>query len=197
MNFENLDAFVLPRQVDKKYLVEASLANHFGGEQVDPVGGGGHEQPVGLLLHPGEKERENPTLFPAGIGGRDPRLDLVEPKNRGRHILHHAARFHECAFGLAMSAGEDLDHVDAIERDIERGRDGFHREALAAARDPHEEDSLGHDLVGQGVAHLKQLAALQQPFLELLETADLPDGGALRDILDHAAAAHQEAFFFQ
>jgi len=29
------------------------------------------------------KNAKNPTLFPAGIGGRDPRLDLVEPKNRG------------------------------------------------------------------------------------------------------------------
>src|ERR1019366_10659701 len=51
VNFEDLDPFVLARQVHEEHLVETSLTNHLGGEQVDPVGGGGDEQTVSLLLH--------------------------------------------------------------------------------------------------------------------------------------------------
>ena len=96
-----------------------------------------------------------------------------------------------------MPPGEDLDHVDAIERQLERGGNGFDRQTLAAAWDPHEEDALGHDFLGQAVAHPKELTALQQPFLQLLQAADVPDARTLGNILDHAAAAHQEALFFQ
>ena len=86
----------------------------------------------------------------------------------------------ERAFGLAVPAGEDLDHVDAVQRKLEMRGDGLHAEALAAARNAHHEQALGHDLGAQAVAHLKQLAALQQPFLQALQAADLAQLGRAR-----------------
>ena len=106
---------------------------------------------------------------------RDAHLDLVEPEDGGRHVLHHAAGFDEDAFGLAVPAGEDLGHVDAVERQLETRRDGFDAEALAAARDAHHEQALGDDFRAQVVAHLEELAALQQPLLQPLEAADLAE----------------------
>ena len=47
------------------------------------------------------------------------------------------------------------------------------------------------------VAHLKKLAALQQPFLEPVEAADLAQGGAVGNILEHAAAVDQQALLFE
>src|SRR5579864_872770 len=114
VNLEDLDLFRLERQVDKKHLVETAFAEDLGGKKVDAVGRRGDEKSAGLFLHPGKEERENPALLSAGFGGRDSHFDLVEPQNRGRHVFHHFASFDECSFGLAMPAGEDLDHVHPV-----------------------------------------------------------------------------------
>ena len=92
---------------------------------------------------------------PPEFGGGDAHLDFVEPQDRGRHILHHFARGDEGAFGLAVAAGEDLDHVDAVERKLELIGDGLHRKALAAAGDAHHQQAFGHDLRADGIAHLE------------------------------------------
>ena len=99
--------------------------------------------------------------------------------------------------GLPMAAGEDLDHVDAIERKLELRGDGFDAQALAAARDAHDEHALGHDLGAEAVAHLKQFAALQQPCLQALQAADFADAGAVGDVLDDAAAIDQQPFLLE
>jgi hypothetical protein len=75
--------------------------------------------------------------------------------------------------------------------------DGFHAEALAAAGDAHHEQSLGHDLRAQRVAHLEKLAAFQQPLLEIVQAAHLADGRASGDVFDDAAAADQSALFLK
>ena len=41
---EDLDLLVVERQIDEEHLVEAALANHLGGQQVDAVGGCGDEE---------------------------------------------------------------------------------------------------------------------------------------------------------
>ncbi len=60
------------RQIDEKDFVEAAFADHFGGQQIDAVGGGGHEQAARLFLHPGEEEAEDAALLAAGFGGAEP-----------------------------------------------------------------------------------------------------------------------------
>src|SRR5579864_4076024 len=143
MDLENVDLFVIERQVDEEHLVEASLANHFGGEKVDPVGRRGDEEPASLLLHPGEEERENPALLPAGLRRSDPHLDLVEPKDRGRHLFHRSACFHESAFGLTVPSGKDLDHVYTVEWKLEIRGDGLDGQAFPSPGNAHDEDALG------------------------------------------------------
>ena len=92
---------------------------------------------------------------PLVFGRRDPHFDLVEPQHRGRHVLHHLACFDKRALRLTVTARENLDHVDAVQRKLERGRNRFNRETLAAARNPHQENALGHDFAAQTVAHLQ------------------------------------------
>ena len=197
MDLENLEAFVVERQVHEKHFVEAAFADHFGGQQVDAVGGGGDEQAAGFLLHPGEEEGEDAALLAAGFGGGDAHLDLVEPEDGGGHVFQHFAGGHERAFGFAMAAGKDLDHVDAVEGQIEVRGNGFDRETLAAAGDPHHEQPLGGDVGAEGVAHLKKLAALGQPLLQGFEPADIAHAATLGDEFDGAAAVDQEAFLFE
>ena len=96
-----------------------------------------------------------------------------------------------------MPAGEDLDHVDAIERKLEVRGDGFDAQALAAARDAHDQHALGHDVGAQALAQLKQFAPLQQPLLEALEAADFADAGAVGDVLDDAAPVDQQPLFLE
>src|SRR5579864_1594668 len=197
MDLEDVDLFVVERQVHEKYLVETSLANHFSGEKVDPVGRRGDEESAGLLLHPGEEESENPALLPAGLRRGDPHLDLVEPKHRGRHLFHRSARFYESAFGLTVPPGENLDHVYSVERKLEIRGDGLDGQALPAAGNPHDENTLGHDFLGQVVAQMEEFSALQQPFLETFEASDFPEPLTVRNILDDAAAIHQEPLFLE
>ena len=59
MHVEDLEPLVVERQVDEEHLVEAALADHLGGQQVDAVGGGADEEAARLLLHPGEEEAED------------------------------------------------------------------------------------------------------------------------------------------
>src|SRR5581483_8834558 len=107
MHPEDLDALVVERQVDEEHLVEASLADHLRGQEVDAVGGGADEEPPGLPLHPGEEEAEDaPEL--AFLGLRvDRRLDLVEPDDRRRHRFQHVAGLRERALGRPVLPGED------------------------------------------------------------------------------------------
>ena len=116
MDFENFEPLVIDRKIDKKDLIEAPFADHFGGKQIDAVRSRRHKEAARLLLHPGKKKRKDTTLLSAGFGRCDAHLDLIEPKNRRGHIFHHSASFHECAFGLAVPARENFDHVHAVER---------------------------------------------------------------------------------
>src|ERR1017187_8792963 len=170
VDLENLDAFLIHRQIHEEDLVETALANHLGGQQVDAVGGRRYEQAARFFLHPGEEERKDAALLAARFGRRDPHFDFVEPQHRRRHVFHHPASLDKRAFGFTVPAGKDLHHVHAIERKLETSGDGLHREALAAARDSHHEKPLGHDLVAQRVAHLKQFAPFQQPCLQAFES---------------------------
>src|ERR1019366_5019516 len=61
----------------------------------------------------------------------------------------------------------------------------------------HDEDALGNDLRAQALAHLEKLAALQQPFLQAFQSADVFEIFALGDKLDHAASVYQQTFFFE
>ena len=88
---EDLEPLVVERQIDEEHLVEASLADHLRGQEVDAVGGGADEQAARLLLHPGEEEAEDAAEL-ALLGLRaDARLDLVEPDHRGRDRLEQMA----------------------------------------------------------------------------------------------------------
>src|SRR5580698_10078214 len=135
MNAENLDHFVVVRKIDKKHFVEAALADHFGGQQVNAIRRSGYKKSAGFLLHPGEEEGEDAALLAAGFGGGDAHLDFVKPEHGGRHVLHHLAGGDEDAFGLAVASGKDLDHVDAIQRKLEVRSDGLDAQALAATGD--------------------------------------------------------------
>src|SRR5450755_417747 len=197
VDLEDFDALVVERQVHEEDFIEAALADHFGGQQVDAIGGSCHEQAAGFFLHPGEEEGEDTALLAARFGGGNAHLNFVEPQDGGRHVFEHLAGGHEGSFGLAVAAGEDLDHVDAVERQLEIRSNGFHRKALAAAGNTHHQQSLGRDICAEGVAHLKEFAAFDQPLLQAFETADLAHVASLGDEFDGAAAVHQQALLFE
>src|SRR5581483_6337010 len=79
----------------------------------------------------------------------------------------------------------------------EAGGDRLYAKALAAARDAHHEEALGHDLAGQLVAHLEEALAFDQPFLEAFESADFAEVRAVGDVIDDAAAADEGALLFE
>ncbi len=137
-----------------------------------------------------------PCSLPASVVA-EALLDLVEPEHRRRHVFQHAAGLHENALRLAVAAGEDLDHVDAVEGELESGGDGLDAQALAAAGHAHQQKGLGHDFAGKRVAHLEQLAALQQPFLETFQAAHFFQARAQVNVFDDAAAVHQQALLFE
>src|SRR5581483_12512254 len=99
---------------------------------------------------------------------------------------------HERPLGLAMPARENLDHVDPIQRKLETRSDSLHRKAFAAARNAHEENPFGHDLFIQAVAQLEKLAAIQQPLLQSLQTADFGETRAVGHVLDETRAIHKQ-----
>src|SRR5215472_9021001 len=156
MDLENVELFVVERQVNKEHLVEAPLANHLGWKQVDTVRGGGYEESTGLLLHPGEEESENPALLAAGIGGRDPHLDLVEPEDRWSHLFHHSARLHESAFGLAVPSGKYFDHIHTIEGQLEARGDSLDGKAFPTAGDAHQQNAFGRDFFRNAIAQVEE-----------------------------------------
>jgi hypothetical protein len=65
VDLEDLDLLFLAGQIDEKYFVEPPFADHFCGQKVDAVGGGGDEKPARFLLHPGKEEREDTALLAA------------------------------------------------------------------------------------------------------------------------------------
>src|SRR5262245_1490676 len=194
---EDVEALLVERQVDEEHLVEAALADHLGGQQVDAVRGGADEEAARLLLHPGEEEAEHAPQLAFLRLRADAGLDLVEPGDGGRDRLEEMAGARERRFRLAVEAREHLDHVDAVERQLERGRDGLDRQALAAAGDAHDEAALRDDLGAQLVAHLEQLAAVEQPLLHDLETADVVDTRDGRQELDDARPVDQRALLLE
>src|SRR5262249_22312365 len=141
---------------DEEDLVEASLADHLRREEIDPVRRRADEEATGLLLHPGEEEAEDASELALLRLRADAGLDLVEPHHGRRDRLEHVTRLREGGFRLAVRPGEDLDHVDAIERQLEAGGRRLDREALAAARDAHDEHALRDDLGAQLIAHLEE-----------------------------------------
>jgi hypothetical protein len=144
VNFEDCDPFALGRQVHEEHFVETSLANHFRGEQVDSVGGGGDEQARAFsCIQVRKNAKIRPCSPPESVVEVIPISISSNQSTAGAMSSNNPARLDECAFGLAMPPGEDLDHVDAIERELESGSNGFDGEALAAAWDAHEEDPLG------------------------------------------------------
>src|SRR6266478_5938433 len=197
MDAEYVEPLVVEGQIDEEHLVEAPLADHLCGQEVYAVGGGAHEQPARLLLHPRQEEAEDAAQL-AFLGLRvDPGLDLVEPDHCRRHRLEHVAGVREGAFGRPVTSGEDRDHVDAIERQLEAGRDRLDGQTLAAARDAHDQHPFGHDLGADAVSHLEQLAPLHQPLLHERQSADVLDAGLDGEVLDHAGAVHQHALLFE
>jgi hypothetical protein len=120
-----------------------------------------------------------------------------EPQHGGRHLFEHAAGGDEDAFGLAVPAGENLDHVHAIKREVPGGGDGLDRKALAAAGNAHHQEALGHDLLGHAVAQMEELPALHQPLLEVVETPDFAEVRIRGNVLDHAAAVDQQTLFLE
>src|SRR5437667_1757008 len=197
MDAKYVEPLVVEGQIDEEHLVEAPLADHLRGQEVYAVGGGAHEQPARLLLHPRQEEAEDAAQL-AFLGLRvDPGLDLVEPDHRRRHRLEHVAGVREGAFGRPVTSGEDRDHVDAIERQLEAGRDRLDGQTLAAARDAHDQHPFGHDLGADAVSHLEQLAPLHQPLLHERQSADVLDAGLGGEVLDHAGAVHQHALPFE
>jgi hypothetical protein len=121
----------------------------------------------------GEEEREDAAELAFLRLRVDAGLDLVEPDDGGRHRLEHVARARERGLGLAEHAGEDADHVDAVERQLEARRDRLDREALPAARDAHDEHALRDDLRADLVAHEEELPAVDEPLLHDPEAADV------------------------
>src|SRR5262249_30156519 len=115
-------------------------------------------------------------------------LDLVEPHHGGRDRLEQVAGTREGALRLPVAAREDLDHVDAIERQLQARRDRLDAEALAAPRDAHHQDTLPPDPRADLAPPLAQLTALVQPLLHDLEAADLVDAGHAGDVLDETDA---------
>ena len=48
MDLEDFELLLLDRQVDEEHFVEAAFADHFRGQAIDAVGGGGDEKPARL-----------------------------------------------------------------------------------------------------------------------------------------------------
>ncbi len=194
VNAEDLQPLVLVRQIDEEDLVEAALADHLRGQQVDAVRGGGDEYTVGLLLHPGEEVAEDAVEHAAGIlvGTGDAVLDLVEPDYRGGHFLHGPAGLGEEPLGVTQARGEDLGHVHAVEGQAKHPGHRPGGEALAAARDAHQHHALGHDLGGDALSRVEQFAALLEPGLEHREPADLVHAADVGHEFHQPGAADQQ-----
>src|SRR5260370_21876890 len=59
VDLEDLQAFLIQREVHEEDFVEASLADHLGGKQVNAGGPGSDEKPPGLLPQPDQEERQH------------------------------------------------------------------------------------------------------------------------------------------
>src|SRR5262249_53662660 len=100
------------------------------------------------------------------------------------------------AKGLSACPGRPKEVPDMSKRssgtsEHEARRDRLDAEALAASGDAHHQDTLRHDLRADRVAHLEQLATLEQPLLHDLEAADLLDAGRAGEVLDETDAVDQ------
>ncbi len=178
-------------KIDKEYLVESPFADHFSGQKIDAVRGSGDEKAARhFLLHPGEKKRKYSALLPAGIvGGRDPHFDLVEPLKEPRApCLPSSCRPRRTPLPVYHAVRRRSRSCPPDTAGAENSwRDGLHRQALAATRDAHNQDTLGHDFRAQAIAQLEQLAALQQPFLQAFQPSDVSEILGLGNELDDAA----------
>ena len=135
VNLEDFQPFFEFRQVEEEYLVEPAFADDFRRQQVDAVGRRDHEQPGGLFLHPGQEEAED-AIEHAGfilVLARNAVFHFVEPGHRRGDVFQGVACGGEMPLRIADARREDLDQVDAIQRQLKNARHRPSREALAAA----------------------------------------------------------------
>ena len=178
VDLQDLAADGLGGQVDEEDLVEAAFAQQFRREHVDTVRGRDDEDLLLLLLHPGQQGAHDAgggaaVAAIAAAHAGETFLDLIDPEHarleRGRDLQGGA----DVAFGLADDAAEHLAEVEAQQRVAPFLGDGFGDEALAATLDAEEHDALGGfdalllRLIGEGAL------ALLEPYLEVLEAADV------------------------
>jgi len=64
VDLEDLLALLVGRQVHEEDLIEPPAADHLRRQEVDAVGGGGHEDELPALLHPGQELGEDAGRHP-------------------------------------------------------------------------------------------------------------------------------------
>ena len=171
---EDLDPLLVERQVDEEHLVEAALADHLGGQQIDAVRGGGHEQAARLLLHPGEEEGEDAALLAAFDSVEVMPISISSNQSTAgamSSIIRHAST--KAPSGLPW-------RPEKISIMSMRYSGSWKHDAIALTERllpqpgmPIMSTPLGTISALSVVAHLEELAALQQPLLQACEPADL------------------------
>src|SRR5262249_1463423 len=125
--FQNRDALARRRQIDKPYFVEAALAQQFGRQAFNLVGGGDDERLVLAFLDPGQERAERIRRHAAigGAGGRALQrlLDLVEPDDAAADGFYDSERPAEIALGLTDELRLERAKVDAQQRNAPCGGD--------------------------------------------------------------------------
>ena len=136
-------------------------------------------------------------LLAARLGGGDAALDFVEPEHRRRHVLHHAARLDEGAFGLAVTSREDLHHVHAVERQSEMEAIAFTQRLFPQPGMPISRTPLGTISAESSSRISNSLRRSSSHFLRFSRPPTSPIWVPVGDELDGAAAVDQQPLFFK
>ena len=151
VDFENRQAALVIRPVDRDVAIETTGPQQGRVEHVGTIGGGQHDHRFGLAeaVHLAQDlvERLFPLVMSASQAGPPHAadgVDLVDEQNRGRGFLG-------CFEHVAHAAGTDADEhlnelgtADRKERHAGFARHGPGQEGLAGARGTHQQNALGH-----------------------------------------------------
>ena len=180
-------------QVDEEDFVEAALAQQFGRQVLDLVGGGHQEHRRLALGHPGQQVAQHPPRHPAvalARIGAHALFDLVDPQHARRQLVGRGQRGAQVLFGLAVVFGVQGAEIQAQQRYPEAAGDGLGQQRLAAALHAQQQHSARRRQARRRVAG-ERGCALADPALEPARTGHLIEAGGVVFVVQVAAAVEQ------
>ena len=124
----------------------------------------------------------------------DAALDLVDPEDGRSHRVHGLQGAGEDVLGRAGDARVDQVHVHAEQGQVPEGGDDLGGQALAAAGDAHGQDALGLVQAEFPCFLGKGFLPLQQPVLQLVQSAHVFHGQGVGEILQDVLLEDQLLF---